>query len=68
MINFQILKLLKMDSSDEEFLPDPERFREDKTTSLKRKKEPPDREDANKQRGLNLHDDSLKGKCFFIIK
>ena len=53
-----------MDSSDEDYLPDPERYRESKAPSLKREKEPPDREGANKQRGLNLHDDSTKGKCF----
>ena len=54
-----------MDSSDEDFLPDPERVRNVKVSFLKRKKEPPDREGANKQRGLNLHDDSIKGKCSF---
>ena len=48
-----------MDSSDEEFLPDPERYR--------RKREPPDKDDANKQRGLILHDDSTKGRCFFTF-
>ena len=63
---FQILLLL-MDSSDEDFLPDPERFRVvGQGSSLKRKKKPPDREDFNKQSGLNLHDDFNKGKCFFI--
>ena len=64
---------LPMDSSDEEYLPDPER--------PKRKREPPDRtevgasrglkrkndESANQQRGLILHDDVTKGKCFFIV-
>ena len=62
-----------MDSSDEDYLPDPERPR--------KRKEPPDRgkvsrnsglrkkidEPANQQRGLILHDDFSKGKCFFII-
>ena len=60
-----------MDSSDEDFLPDPER-------PLKRK-EPPDRNKAsgsgkrrkddgpdNQQSGLYLHDDSNKGKCLFF--
>ena len=55
-----------MDSSDEDCLLDPERSRETKVCSLKRKKEPPDR-GANKQRGLDLHDDSIKGKVFFIF-
>ena len=59
---------LEMDSSDEDFLPDPERFREDQASSLMRNKELPDREDANKQRGLNLHDDFMKGKCFLFSK
>ena len=57
-----------MDTSDEDFLPDPERDRgEQMVSSLKRKKKPPDRKDGNKQRGLFLHDDSTKGKCFFIL-
>ena len=61
-----------MSSSDEDFLPDPE---------SRRIKEPPDRgeasgsrgtkrkfdDTANKQSGLCLHDDSYKGKCFFIF-
>ena len=60
-----------MDSSDEDFLPDPE--------GPKKRKEPPDRlevsersqkrkidERANQQRGLNLHDDVTKGKCFLF--
>ena len=62
-----------MDSSDEDFLPDPERPR--------RMKEPPDRGEPsgsrgnkrkidddpdNQQSGLCLHDDSNKGRCFFI--
>ena len=60
-----------MDSSDEDFLPDPDRPR--------KRKEPPDRigasrsgkvrkmnEPDNKQSGLYLHDDFLKGKCFFF--
>ena len=59
-----------MDSSDDDFLPDPERPR--------KRKEPPDRheaggskkkskhdEPANQQSGLNLHDDFIKGKCSF---
>ena len=57
---------LRMESSDEDFLPDPERDRVGQGSSLKRKKKPPDREDVNKQSGLNLHDDFTKGKCFFI--
>ena len=65
-------KNLSMSSSDEDFLPDPE---------SRRIKEPPDRgeasgsrgtkrkfdDTANKQSGLCLHDDSYKGKCFFIF-
>ena len=57
-----------MSSSDEDFLPDPNR-------PMKRKW-PPDRGEAsgsgkgkrrddNKQSGLNLHDDFIKGKCSF---
>ena len=56
-----------MDSSDDDFLPDPERYKgRDRT-------EPPDKggmgddDPANKQRGLTLHDDFTKGKCFFIF-
>ena len=57
-----------MDSSDEDFLPDPERDRvEQRVSSLTRKKKPPDRKDVNQQRGLILHDDSTEGKCFFIL-
>ena len=61
-----------MDSSDEDFLPDPERPR--------KRKEPPDRGEAgnsgqmrkidepdNQQSGLYLHDDFLKGKCPFLL-
>ena len=59
-----------MDSSDEDYLPDPSRPR--------KRKRPPDHGEAggskkrneldepdNQQSGLNLHDDSNKGKCFF---
>ena len=63
-----------MDSSDEDFLPDPER--------PWKRKEPPDRGEAsgsrgkkskkdesdNKQSGLDLHDDFLKGRCFLFTK
>ena len=56
-----------MDSSDEDFLPDPERYRVGQGSSLMRKKKPPDKEDANKQSGLYLHDDFLKGRCFFVF-
>ena len=62
-----------MNSSDEDFLPDPERRR--------KRKEPPDRSEAsgsgqrrqldepdNQQSGLYLHDDSSKGKCSFLLK
>ena len=69
---FQIIFLnLEMDSSDEDFLPDPNR-------PWKRKR-PPDHgkasgsgqrrkldEQDNKQSGPYLHDDFTKGKCFFI--
>ena len=61
-----------MNSSDEDFLPDPERPR--------KRKKPPDRgeasesrgqkcnpdEPANKQSGLCLHDDFAKGRCTFF--
>ena len=60
-----------MNSSDEDFLPDPERPR--------KRKKPPDRSEAsgssqrsqldeadNQQSGLYLHDDIKKGKCSFI--
>ena len=63
-----------MDSSDEDFLPDPERPR--------KRKEPPDRtgastskgektkndETTNKQSGLCLHDVFNKGKCSFLLR
>ena len=61
-----------MDSSDDDFLPDP--------VNPRKRKKPPDRsqtsgsgkkrkhdELANKQSGLNLHDDFGKGKCPFSI-
>ena len=61
-----------MDSSDEDYLPDPNR-------SWKRKK-PPDHGEAsgsgkrrlpdepdNQQSGLYLHDDFSKGKCIFTL-
>ena len=61
-----------MDSSDEDFLPDPNWPR--------KRKEPPDPgalsgakgkrrkvdESANKQSGLYLHDVSTKGKCILV--
>ena len=57
-----------MDSSDDDFLPDPNRPR--------KRKRPPDqgeasgsgkgrRLDDNQQSGLNLHDDFIKGRCSF---
>ena len=59
-------------SSDEDFLPDPERYQGGFDLPLERKRKPPDKkrkldESDNKQRGLNLHDDFSKGKCFFIF-
>ena len=52
-----------MDSSDEDFLPDPEeRFR----GKERMRKKPPDRA-TNKQSGLDLHDDVNKGKCFLFL-
>ena len=62
-----------MESSDEDFLPDPERPR--------KTKEPPDPSEAsgsrgkktkldestNTQSGLSLHDDFTQGRCFFSI-
>ena len=69
---FQIIFLnIEMDSSDDDFLPDPDRPR--------KRKKPPDHceasgsgqrrkldEQDNKQSGPYLHDDFTKGKCFFI--
>ena len=61
-----------MDSSDEDYLPDPERPRQEEPPDksqvsggrgLKRKNDEP----ANQQRGLFLHDDFTKGRCFFIF-
>ena len=62
-----------MDSSDEDFLPDPKRPR--------RRNEPPDRSAAggsgetrqtdepdNQHSGLYMHDDFPKGKCSFFTK
>ena len=70
---FRLTNFLTMDSSDEDFLPDPDR--------PKQVKEPPDRievskgrgkkrkrdDPVNQQSGLNLHDDFAKGKCFFFL-
>ena len=59
-----------MDSSDEDFLPDPNRHRKRKRppdygeasgSGQRRKIDEPD----NQQSGLHLHDDFTKGKCFF---
>ena len=63
----QIFSFVKMDSSDEDFLPDPGRFRDGQGVSSRKRKKPPD-DDDNQQSGLYLHEDSTKGKCFFIIK
>ena len=61
-----------MESSDEDYLPDPERPRQEEPPDksqvsggrgLKRKNDEPD----NQQRGLFLHDDFTEGKCFFIF-
>ena len=60
-----------MDSSDEDYLPDPERPRHEEPPDksqvsggrgLKRKNDEP----ANQQRGLFLHDDFTKGRCFLF--
>ena len=62
-----------MSSSDDDFLPDPQRS--------KRRKEPPDRGETsgsrgkkrkiddpdNQQSGLYLRDDSKEGKCSFFL-
>ena len=61
-----------MDSSDEDFLPDPERPR--------KRKKPPDQDEANgsrkkrnldepanQQSGLYLRDDFKEGKCSFFL-
>ena len=61
-----------MDSSDEDFLPDPEGPRKRKKppeqnkasgTGKRRKDKGPD----NQQSGLYLHDDGNKGKYFFLL-
>ena len=60
-----------MASSDEDFLPDPERYRKrndppdrsSRSRGLKRKIDEPD----NQQRGLILPDDFTKGKCFLFL-
>ena len=54
---FQISKLLTMDSSDEDFLPDPDRPRKEK--------KPPD-PPAKRGPKRKLEEDITKGKCFFI--
>ena len=69
---FQNIRSLMDSSSDEDFLPDPERCRGGFDLPFERKTKPPDKkrkldESANQQRGLNLHDDFSKGKCFFIF-
>ena len=69
---FQNIRSLMDSSSDEDFLPDPEGYRGGFDLPFERKRKPPDKkrkldESANKQRGLNLHDDFSKGKCFFIF-
>ena len=65
-----IILLSLMDSSDDDFLPDPNRPRKRKRppdqseasgSGQKRKRDEPD----NKQSGLYLHDDFTKGRCFF---
>ena len=57
-----IFQLLKMDSSDEEYLPDPERPSRRNVGSKERK--PPDPTRKGKKRKLD--EDFTKGKCFFI--
>ena len=56
-----------MDSSDDDFLPDPDRPLRT-TGPLETKKKPPDKP-ANQARGKKrkLEEDSTKGKCLFII-
>ena len=56
-----------MDSSDEDFLPDPDRPLRS-SIPMDRKKKPPDRP-ANQPRGQKRkpEEDSNKGKCFFIF-
>ena len=69
-----------MDSSDEDFLPDPNRPRKRPPDLNRPRKRPPGHGEAsgsgqrrkidepdNKQSGLYLHDDSNKGKCFFTF-
>ena len=62
-----------MDSSDEDFLPDPERPRKrnqppDRSSACAgRGKKPKLDEPSNQQSGLCLHDDFTQGRCFFII-
>ena len=66
---------LMMDSSDEDFLPDPEKPMSRTLGLMGRKKKPPDKDEASSShttsqpRGLKRkrEEDSTKGKCFFIF-
>ena len=65
---------LMMDSSDEDFLPDPENPVRRPLGLMGRKKKPPDKDEASSShatsqpRGLKRKhkEDFTKGKCFFI--
>ena len=67
-----------MESSDEDFLPDPERPKKRTIPPEgKRKKKPPDQTEASTSKGCGtrqqrgpkrkIEEDSTKGKCFFIF-
>ena len=67
-----------MESSDEDFLPDPERPKKRTIPPEgKRKKKPPDQTEASTSKGCStrqlrgpkrkIEEDSTKGKCFFIF-
>ena len=67
-----------MESSDEDFLPDPERPKKRTIPPEgKRKKKPPDQTEASTSKGCGtrqqrgpkrkIEEDSTKGKCFFVF-
>ena len=67
-----------MESSDEDFLPDPERPKKRTIPPEgKRKKKPPDQTEASTSKGCGtrqqrgpkrkIEEDSTKGKCIFIF-
>ena len=67
-----------MESSDEDFLPDPERPKKRTIPPEgKRKKKPPDQTEASTSKGCGtrqqrgpkrkIEEDSTKGKCFLVF-